>query len=656
MVPQIDLPLLVSWAERRALALFPLPAHCKRPGPAAWFRSHATDWSRDPAQWRAWWTATGGCNYGVECGPSGLIVGDVDEDQNGAPMYDEFWASVARCGGPLVATPGGGRHSYTQLPQGVVAPGCRPWIKGRIDIRAGAAYVVAPWCRTLSSVDPTASDGVYSLLADGEMPAAPPELIAHCSRVEAPEPASMIVDGLAPDGLPIDPGSRLQVEARVEGLLEALGRVEPGSRMRNATLNETAFDFGKLVAAGLLARGLAETRLRDTALMIGLETKETRDTIRSGLRGAQKSPETPRPSLYALLAAAAPAVERPVAWRPEGPKVLSVPQPPIVERLLLPGCVTVLSGRSGTGKTTIGASLMAASVSGLTNFDLPGAGLDAPRSDVVMRPAAWVFVSWEGGQWIDAHMRAWRIGCGGAEAHPERVAVVSRRAPWVCADGRRVVVDKRQTEELGAAIDAVCAACPGLPLVVALDNATSAIEDPMDPAQASALMRMMAALAAERDAAVLLMAHPPKSGHTAVYGSHVFVSLADVVGELEVLRRDGGEWTQWVSFAEKHRPAPNGRALELRSRRLDKPILDLPSDWGGDPRGRDRALEDLRLPWIRQVRVRWDSEREATKNGASRVTEVTPKPAVLAPVPQPPRERPPHGGEPAVLFQFPGRV
>ena len=441
----------------------------------------------------------------------------------------------------------------------------------------------------------------------------------------------------------------MQVEARVGATLEALRRAVPGQR--NASLNEAGFELGRLVSAGLLARALCEARLRAEGEALGLTREESRATTRSALNGARKdSTQGPRSTLHALLAAAVPHVERPVAWRPAESSGKLEFREPIVERLLMPGCVTVLSGRSGTGKTTLGASLMAASVAGVVNFDLPG-GLDAPRSDVTCALAAWVYLCWEGGQWIAAHMRAWRIGTGALETNPARAAIIARREPWVCSDGRRVVVDRRQSEELAAAIDASRRANPGLPLVLAFDNATAAVEDSMDYVQVSVFMRMMVALAADHDAAVLLLAHPPKSGQAPIYGSHVFVTRADIVGELEVLKRDGGEWVQWIGFAEKHRAVQSGEALELRSRRLEKPIIDLPENWGGSERGRARALEHLRLPYIRQIRIRWDSERESAKSGVTRVTEVTPKPVALA---GPPRERPAHGGEPAVLFQFPG--
>ena len=645
MVPSIDLAQLFSWAERERLALFPLPAWSKRPGPASWFRSHATGWSREPAQWRAWYDSTGGCNFGVECGPSGLIDGDVDADERGQPMFDEFWANVARAGGPLVATPGGGRHVYTRLPDGLTAGGCRPWLRGRIDIRAGAAYVVAPWCVTRASVDPAASDGAYILVCDGPPPVSPPELIGHCTRVEQQDgTGSVLSDDLAPDGLPIDPGARLQCETRLDATLEALRRAVPGQR--NVSLNEAGFEIGRLVSAGLLARALAESKLRAEGEALGLTREESRATTRSALNGARKdAAERPRSSLLVLLAAAAPHVERPVAWRPAESGTALEFREPIVERLLMRGCVTVLSGRAGTGKTTLGASLMAASVAGAVNFELPG-GLDAPRSDVTSTPAAWVYVCWEGGQWIDAHMRAWRIGTGAAETHPSRAAIVARRDPWVCSDGRRVVVDRRQSEEIAAAVDAMRRANPDLPLVIAFDNATSAVETSMDDIQVKVFMYMIKAMAFDHDAAVLLLAHPPKGGQAAVFGSYVFVTAADIVGELEVLKRDAGEWTQWISFAEKHRAVPSGEALELRSRRLERPIIDLPENWGGNERGRARALQHLRLPFIRQIRIRWDSERESARSGVTRVTEVTPKPAVLAPgAPRP--------GGPAMLIPFP---
>ena len=79
MVPQEDLPKLFAWAQANGLALFPIPKFCKRP--VGIVRSHAEDWSRDPAQWRRWWDDNGGCNFGVSCGPSGIIVVDVDARQ-----------------------------------------------------------------------------------------------------------------------------------------------------------------------------------------------------------------------------------------------------------------------------------------------------------------------------------------------------------------------------------------------------------------------------------------------------------------------------------------------------------------------------------------------------------------------------------------------
>jgi len=619
-----DLEALVAWAQSLGAALFPIAAWRKK-SPGRIVRSFADDWSRDPAQWRRWHLENQGCNFGVVCGPSGLLVGDVD-CRDGQAQWDAFFSALANRGAPLVRTPSGGFHVYFRAPEGDL--GQPNWSKD-IHVRAGRGYVVSPWSRTLSREDPDASDGAYALVQAGEITAAPAELVEHC-RKDAPaaQTRERRADALAPDGFPVDPGMRMQVGVEVERIVGKLRRAVPHAN-RNASLNEAAFLLGKLVAAGVYDESAALALCHFEAASLGLGAPEIRATTRSGMRAGRDAPSAPAPSLYALLAASAPVAVRAAPIARSLPADAPPPEP-VVERLLEEGAVTVLTGRSGSGKTTLGASLMAASAAGVRNFEFGGFG--EPQSDVVMRPAAWVFVSYEGGQHVDRHEAAWRIGSGIDRARGEQRRTVAARGPLVSFDARRnVVVNAGQLEAVSRAVEESWRACPGLPVVLAVDNISSAVQNPLDIAQAQVFMNVFKDFA-DKQIAVLLFAHPPEHNAQKAIGSHLFVSLADTAGVLEVVRREKDGWTQWVSF-QKHRSAPNGMCLELLSRKLERPIIGLPPDWGESERGRARALEDLRLPWIYRIRVRPEHEREMTQK---KVERVDPKPVRMQDAASPP--------------------
>jgi Bifunctional DNA primase/polymerase, N-terminal/AAA domain len=619
VVPFNELERLIAFAASQRLALFPIPAWRKRPQGIV--RSHAEDWSRDPAQWRRWHVENQGCNFGVEAGASGKIFVDCDTDSNGQPYLQDYydWDPGANLSA-WVATPSGGRHFWFEAGRE------QDWrqpdiVKGRVNVRAGRGYVLAPGCQTRSAYDDQACDGSY--LAGptfGAIPCATAKLLAHCKpRADGPPPPSSAGE-LDADGLPRDAIARIEAVAREAGVLERLRGAVPGER--NQRLNEAAFALGRLIARGLLDIGRAETELRAEGEALGLPRDEVRATVRSGLRAGPTSdaPE-PKRALAALLAAAVPIQPRPQI--PAQPVASCGVPEPIVERLLYEGAITTLSGGSGSGKTTLAASLVAASCADIRDFKLPG--FESNASDVLMRPAAWVFVSYEGGQHIARTTAAWHRGTGLPAVKQDRCEMYwTRRGPLVRSMGREVAVDDVQATELGQRIDALRAL--GLSVVVVIDNVSVAVENPTDNVQASVFMRAMRALA-DQGVSVLLLAHPPKGRSSVVYGSHLFFSLADVVADVSVVGRNEHGWTQWVNF-EKHRDAPNGECLELRSRRLDKPIIELPPGWGaGNLRARDRQIRDLHTPYLYSIRVRPETERDAAASGVNRISEISPKQA-----------------------------
>lgn len=653
MVPASDVAALFDWAQRHALALFPIKAFCKQ-SPGKIVFSHSKDWSKDRAQWQRWYDSERGCNFGIECGPSGIDVVDVDVDkETWKPLFDERWADWANGASFCVETPSGGWHMVCRVPEGVDAltQTSKPIHYGEIDVRAGNAYVVAPWCETRVANDPQVKrDGFYRIVKDpGGFPWAPPDLVEHCARPSRTAPRPPVDGDLAPDGYPVEWSRRVNVEHRVKSLVAALQACPPKTRNRN--LYKTAVRIGRLIAAGSVDRSIMEAMLCAEGRMIGQTSLETPRTVKSGLdAGIELGPDDERGAIDALLGAVVPTEPRAAPYDPmpatNDPE--SFP-PPVVEWLVIEGCVTVLAGGSGSGKTTVVASLMASAAAGLKHFNSPEFGVT--HSDVLARDAAWLCLSYEGGQFMDVHRRAWHLGMGAPEIHVERRRIINFDGPLVWTNEKRqVVFDMKQVAEIDRAIAGMRTLFPNLPLVLAIDNISAAVADQMDQAQAAEFMKAMRLLA-RRSLAILLLAHPPKGQGSTIYGSHLFFSFADIVAQLTAIYKTDKEWTQWVKF-DKHRGGAMHRCLEFKSRRLDHPIADLPIDWGdGNPKARMRALQDLCIPYIYQIQAKNPSERDLAAAGGRKISEVTQKESNVVPITVP-EGRPSYGGEGAVRLAW----
>ncbi len=102
--------------------------------------------------------------------------------------------------------------------------------------------------------------------------------------------------GLATSNLPLRdaqsstrPGrSAAWAAAVLFGELDALSHAQTGQR--NIALNRTAFALGRLIGARLLDRTDVEAHLETTALDLGLDPIEIRDTIKSGLDVGEAQP------------------------------------------------------------------------------------------------------------------------------------------------------------------------------------------------------------------------------------------------------------------------------------------------------------------------------------------------------------------------------
>jgi hypothetical protein len=209
-----------------------------------------------------------GLNAAVVTGAvSGVIVLDTDSA--------DAEAEVQRRGVPRTPTvkTAKGRHRYFKHPGFAVRnfagriPGC--------DLRADGGYVVAA-----GSIHPSGFVYAWEITPDDADFAPVPDWLLDLIR--APTPTAEALP-------PSNNGPRsAYAEKALDGELATLRRAQQGGR--NDALNRAAFNLGQLVGADVLSQGEAERHLLSTALAIGLNEKEVRATIASGMEDGKANP------------------------------------------------------------------------------------------------------------------------------------------------------------------------------------------------------------------------------------------------------------------------------------------------------------------------------------------------------------------------------
>jgi Bifunctional DNA primase/polymerase, N-terminal len=278
-------------AGARGWHVFPCAAGEKRPALRGNWQDLATT---SPEQIRDWW-ARAPYNIGIACGPSGLIVIDLDlphdvgEDDEAAadgalfPLSGaDILSSLARQHGErypggtyIVDTPSGGCHLYFSAAGDERARNSAGVVGPHIDVRADGGYVVGAGSRI----------GGHAYAARGRRALMPlPSWLARLIR-----------DSYVP---PTVPAPRLPVTDTGQGRAYAIAALRaettrvagavPGTR--NDTLNRAAFSLGQLVAAGLLLPIPVITSLIDAAMHAGLPEEEAIRTVRSGMAGGARKP------------------------------------------------------------------------------------------------------------------------------------------------------------------------------------------------------------------------------------------------------------------------------------------------------------------------------------------------------------------------------
>jgi hypothetical protein len=238
---------------------------------------------------------------GIACGPSGLVVIDLDTPKDGQTAPAEWSDPLCRNGSDVfgllcarqdedgapevwdtytVATGRDGRHLYYRHPTG--GPALRNTAGERgsglgwlVDTRAHGGYVVA--------AGSTVAGRSYTVARDAEV-AELPACLAERLR-PAPLPAQRPVTVDLPTGR-----TGAYVTAAIGRQLDHLRHAAEGER--NHTLYVSAVALGQLAAGGALAADQAEALLTEAALSIGLTPFEIRRTIRSGLAAGANRPRT----------------------------------------------------------------------------------------------------------------------------------------------------------------------------------------------------------------------------------------------------------------------------------------------------------------------------------------------------------------------------
>ncbi len=233
--------------------VFPVQPRGKQP----LTRHGVKDATTDLAQIGQWWTTTSEANVGVGCGPSGLVVIDIDDVASVKLLPSLPRTLAARTGS-------GGYHVYYAAPSWSLGPtvGRLPGVGELpgVDLRAGASYVLAP---------PSVTDkGSYEWT--DTYPLAP------CPSWLKPAPPKPRPVGEVKEGTKYAKGA-------LRSAVEMIRTAVEGTR--NDSLNRAAFPLHRFIEQGELDVDEVVEALLAAAEEAGLPQREAERTLRSALGG-----------------------------------------------------------------------------------------------------------------------------------------------------------------------------------------------------------------------------------------------------------------------------------------------------------------------------------------------------------------------------------
>ena len=270
----------VAGLAARGWRVFPVESGGKRPCIDRWEDRATADPERAAAAWRESWA---GYNVGIACGPSGLVVIDLDTRKPStglAPGWqaepgivdgaDVFATLAERAGQPWpstywVHTPSGGHHLYFTALPGRAVRNTAGRLGPMIDTRAHGGYVVAAG----SVIGGRAYD-----LIDGSSPVPLSDWLADL--LDPPRSAELGSLRVVSRGL------TEWTAARLDALIASVLDARRGER--NSLLHWAACRAAEMVAMGQLDRYQVHASLGEAAQRAGLPADEAERTIASALR------------------------------------------------------------------------------------------------------------------------------------------------------------------------------------------------------------------------------------------------------------------------------------------------------------------------------------------------------------------------------------
>ncbi|WP_433478125.1 bifunctional DNA primase/polymerase [Spirillospora sp. CA-142024] len=266
----------------RGFAVFPCRPGDKRPAVNEWEQRAIADPERVARYW-----PSPRHNIGIACGPSGLVVIDLDMPKDGKEMPPEWadkdgvndgadvFAYLSEKAGVLewpttytAMTPSRGTHFYYRAIEGREIRNSAGKIGPMVDVRAAGGYVVAA-----GSVTPA---GTYIDFGPAEVEPLPQWLAERADPPPPPKPQYVAQEFTGEAGR----------ATRMLGLVREV--VNAPASQGNSLLHWASCRAGEMVAAGEIDQAKAEEILLDAAMHGGRRTeKEARATITSGIRGAR---------------------------------------------------------------------------------------------------------------------------------------------------------------------------------------------------------------------------------------------------------------------------------------------------------------------------------------------------------------------------------
>lgn len=280
--------------------VFPVVWDTKRPHTENGYK----DASDDPDVIEAWWARWPDANIGLACGMSGIIALDGDPSkytQESIDLLNMLWDKPNT---PIQSTPTDGQHFLFALPEGMELSNSSGTLPPGVDVRVNGYILLAQSGVTYRGEDATkkgVADGHFGryrwLVKPNEATVQPlPDFVLeHLKAKPKPPPSNGAGYTNGTNGNHSGDKERY-ARAALEKELDILARTSEGGR--NEQLNKSAYSLGQLVAAGLLDEFEVGQKLETVAMAIGLDEREIRATLRSGLSGGKTQPrqvpETPR--------------------------------------------------------------------------------------------------------------------------------------------------------------------------------------------------------------------------------------------------------------------------------------------------------------------------------------------------------------------------